>query len=140
MNTQKQHVQKIVQICITYFNQSALRIKRVLNIFNLSFMIYSMVIQGGSSGLAYKLAMQWPASFCSTLSTKVFYYSVYEYICGAINIGYPQKDKKNHHIYMQLQSAEQFQKKNETLAIKREKNCFALSSPQRKCGHVAVCT
>nr|XP_022287332.1 ribonuclease T2-like isoform X2 [Crassostrea virginica] len=29
-----------------------------------------MVIQGGSSGLAYKLAMQWPASFCSTLSTK----------------------------------------------------------------------
>nr|XP_022287576.1 ribonuclease T2-like [Crassostrea virginica] len=29
-----------------------------------------MVIQGGSSGLAYKLAMQWPASFCSTLSIK----------------------------------------------------------------------
>nr|XP_022290356.1 ribonuclease-like storage protein [Crassostrea virginica] len=38
----------------------------------LSFLILNniMVIQGGSSGMAYKLAMQWPASFCSTLSTK----------------------------------------------------------------------
>ena len=82
-------------------------------------MIYSMVIQGGSSGLAYKLAMQWPASFCSTLSTKVFYYSVYEYICGAINIGYPQKDKKN--IIYSCSLLNSFRKKNETLAIKREK-------------------
>ena len=119
-------MQKIAQICITYFNQSTLRIKTVLNILNLSFMIYSMLIQGGSSGLAYKLAMQWPASFCSTLSTKVFYYSVYEYICGAINIGYPQKDKKN--IIYSCSLLNSFRKKNETLAIKREKNCFALSS------------
>ena len=51
--------------------------------------IYSMVIQGGSSGLAYKLAMQWPASFCSTLSIKVIYYTVYMYVCGARHFGYP---------------------------------------------------
>ncbi|XP_078340591.1 uncharacterized protein LOC111100203 isoform X3 [Crassostrea virginica] len=38
----------------------------------LSFLVLNniVVIQGASSGLAYKLAMQWPASFCSTLSTK----------------------------------------------------------------------